>query len=642
MIIVKKKLEIAVDKNHLSNLKREKAISDEIINNSRSMISIINRNYIYEKVNLPFCNAHSTVIEAIIGKSLSDIWGHETFNNQIKKNADLCLSGNTVRYEAAFDTPQFSKRFYEVVFRPLFLESEEISHILVETFDINDLRRSERAAIEKEEEFRQFETNLPIGFLRCDTTGKILHANKALLEVLDCHNEESIRNTNLKNFYLTDGIFEIQFNQLIKGTTKAFGKVFLKNCKGKDIPCRISGFLALDESGNPAFIDFAVEDLSHELMLENRLLQAQKLETIGSLAGGIAHDFNNILSTISGYSEMLLEDLPISSPSADKVSKIQGAVLKAKSIINQILTFSRQVEQEKINISISNVLKETIGFVRSAIPSNITVRSYITKKPALVFADPTQLFRVFLNLMTNAIQAMEEKGGVLSVNLTIVEGKVIQNELNKDVVADKYALLSFKDTGKGMEPSHIQRVFEPFFTTREVGKGTGLGLSVVHGIVSEMEGEIIVSSLKNKGSVFYIYLPVSREYADITETSNKRKKILLIKGNKYESRILSLALESSGYHLIYASDHGQFKKVISDINNLPDLIILMNESKQISTDDLLFVFKNMKIKIPCIIIADPFQELSVEKMLNSGIIKQHLTKPVSLKEIRNAIDNCLK
>ena len=623
-------------------LAKEKDISDQIINNSRSMISIIDRNYIYEKVNTTFCDAHQVVIDSIVGKSLGDVWGHETFQNMIKSNIDLCFSGKTVKYEASFNTPQLGKRYFEVVFRPLSVETGEITHLLAETFDINDLRLSKQAAIEKEEEFRKFETNLPIGFLRCDPEGKILHANKAFLKIMECHDEVSITNMSLRSFYPEEGFFEMQYDQLLECNTKTFGRVSLKNCRGKEIPCRISGFLAVDESGAPSFVDFAVEDSSRELMLENRLLQAQKLETIGALAGGIAHDFNNILATISGYSEMLQDDLLKHSALSEKVSKIQGAVLKAQSITNQILTFSRQVEQEKILISVSEVLKETIGFVKSAIPSNIMVKSRIPKKNANVFADPTQLFRVFLNLMTNAIQSMEEEGGTLSVNLAVVEGKFVQHELNKGIVADEYVLLTFKDTGKGMEPSLIGRIFEPFFTTREVGEGTGLGLSVIHGIITEMEGEILVSSKKEKGSVFYVYLPVSKAYPDLSGKEDKRKKILFITGNKYESRILSLALENTGYELIYISDRRHLIKVMAYINERPDLVIYMSDSKQIQPEDLVGIFHRLNINTPCILITDPNQELLEEKLLNSGIIKQHLIKPVSLKEIRNAIQISLK
>jgi len=639
---LKKKLEISEGNDYLKFLTKEKDISDQIINHSRSMISIINRDYVYEKVNSTFCNAHQVVLDTILGKSLGDIWGHDTFQNIIKRNVDLCFSGKTVKYEASFNTPQSGKRHFEVVFRPLSVEPGKITHLLAETFDINDLEKSKQAVIEKEEELRKFETNLPIGFLRCDPEGKILHANKAFLRITEFHDEISLTNLNLKSFFMEEDLFELEIDQLIDCHTKNFGRVSLKNCYGKEVPCRISGFLAVNKSGTPAFIDFAVEDCSRELMLENRLLQAQKLETIGALAGGIAHDFNNILATISGYSEMLQDDLPKKSELSEKVSKIQGAVKKAKSITDQILTFSRHVEQEKVLINVSEVLKETIGFVKSSIPSNIVLKSRILKKNANVLADPTQLFRVFLNLMTNAIQAMEENGGMLSVNIAVVKREFVQHELNKDIVADEYVLLTFKDTGEGMDPSLIGRIFEPFFTTREVGKGTGLGLSVIHGIITEMEGEIIVSSKKEKGSVFNVYLPVSKSYSSVTTNKGSRKKILFITGNKYESRILSLALESAGYELIFISDARNFAKVMTNVRERPDMVIYMSDSKQIKPEDLVGIFRSQKILTPCILITDPNLEISDEKLINSGIINQQLTKPVSLKEIRNAIQELLR
>ncbi|HEX7494006.1 MAG TPA: ATP-binding protein [Bacteroidales bacterium] len=639
---MKRKLEVSDDSDYLKYLTKEKNISDQIINHSRSMITIINREYIYEKVNSTFCNAHQVVLDAILGKTLGDVWGHDTFQNIIKRNVDICFSGKTVNYEASFNTPKSGKRHFEVVFRPLSVEPGKITHLLAETFDINDLKNSKLAVVEKEEELRKFESNLPIGFLRCNPQGKILNANNAFLRITECHDEISINTMNLKSFYLDEDLFDLQIVQLVDCHTMNFGRVSLKNCYGKEIPCRISGFLAVNGSGTPSYIDFAVEDCSRELMLENRLLQAQKLETIGSLAGGIAHDFNNILATISGYSEMLHEDLPKNSELSDKVGKIQGAVKKAQSITNQILTFSRHIEQEKVLINVSEVLKETIGFVKSSIPANIELKSRIPKMNANVLADPTQLFRVFLNLMTNAIQAMEENGGVLSVTISVVEREFVQHELNKDIVADEYVLLTFKDTGEGMDPSLMGRIFEPFFTTREVGKGTGLGLSVIHGIITEMEGEILVSSKRDKGSVFHVYLPVSKNYSDLITPAVNKKKILFITGNKYESRILSLALESAGYELIYISDERNFVNIITNIKERPDLVIYMIDSRQIKPEDLIEIFSRLKILTPCILITDSNHDLSDEKLLNSGIIKQLLAKPVSLKEIRNAIQELLR
>ncbi len=616
-------------------------ISDQIINHSRSMISIINRNYIYEKVNATFCKEHQLVRESIEGKSLADVWGDDIFRNHIKNKVDLCFSGETVSYEASFNTARLGNRIYEVVFRPLTSGQEGITHLMAETFDIHDLRVSKLQAEEMEEQLRQFETNLPIGFLRCKPDGKILHVNKAFRRILCFPEDIQVINMNLKRFYPVEVLFDIQVEQLLELHTKAFGRVFLKNWEGIEIPCRLSGFLALDQTNKPSFIDFAIEDSSRELMLENRLLQAQKLETIGSLAGGIAHDFNNILTTISGYSEMLQEDLPGDSPESEKVTRIQGAVNKAESIINQILTFSRHVEQEKISVNIAEVLRETIGFVRSSVPLNVSIESRIHKMDAEVLADPTQLFRVFLNLMTNAIQSMEDTGGTLSVSMAVVEGKSIKNQLSRDIVADEYSLLTFADTGKGMEPAHLERIFEPFFTTREVGKGIGLGLSVIHGIITELEGEILVSSRREKGSTFYVYLPLSKEYEDASQPDEKRRKILFITGNKHESRILSIALENSGYDLLYIPDSRNLTNLLAIRENQPDLIIYMRESKRIHPEDIIGVFSQLKIEIPCVLISDNNPAQTDENLLNSGIIKQQLIKPVSLKEIRSAIKELL-
>jgi CheY-like chemotaxis protein len=332
-----------------------------------------------------------------------------------------------------------------------------------------------------------------------------------------------------------------------------------------------------------------------------------------------------------------MEDLPQNSDLSEKVSKIQGAVLRAKSITNQILTFSRQVEQDKIAVSVSEVLRETLGFIKSSIPSNIDVQSRYFNNEVKVLADPTQLFRVFINLMTNAIQAMEENGGTLSVTMEVIEGKLVKNQLNKDIVADEYVFITFKDTGKGMEPSVMSRIFEPFFTTREIGKGTGLGLSVTYGIISEMEGEILVSSKREEGSEFFVYLPVARQYVVNEVFIGPKKKILFIAGNKHESRMLSMALENTGFDLLYVSDRQGFVKAFSFGENNPDLIIYMTESGQVKPEDFLNIYLQKKADAPCIIITNQNCSIFEEKLLNSGIVKQHLIKPVSLKEIKSAI-----
>lgn len=231
------------------------------------------------------------------------------------------------------------------------------------------------------------------------------------------------------------------------------------------------------------------------------------LEALGILACGTAHDFNNILAIISGYAEMLREDLPEGSPSSEKAQGILNAVSRGRSLTEQILMFSRQGEIKKETTNIALILRESIDFAKTGSPKGITIKTRINRENVLVFADPTQLFRMFLNIIVNSFQAMEEKGGKLLVTLSVVSGIRMKKTVKKPS-ADEYVLISFGDTGPGISEEVKERISEPFFTARKSGKGTGLGLSIVHGIVSDIGGEIFVSGKKMHGTVFRILLPV--------------------------------------------------------------------------------------------------------------------------------------
>jgi signal transduction histidine kinase len=242
------------------------------------------------------------------------------------------------------------------------------------------------------------------------------------------------------------------------------------------------------------------------------VIQSQKIVKTGLMAAGIAHDFNNILAIISGYSEMLQEDVSGDPVLSEKVSRIQEAVSKARSVINQILMYGTRVGQEGILISVSEVLEETLAFLIPSLPQNILLKSHIPKKNSNVIADPGQLFRAFLNLINNAIQSLEGMGGTIKVTLAIVKGNSVNKKLKKHIIADEYVLVTFKDTGCGIESSQSGHLFEPFVTTHEAGKGTGLGLYITHEIITDIGGEIIVSGKKGRGTVIYVYLPVSSKY----------------------------------------------------------------------------------------------------------------------------------
>lgn len=402
---MKEKSKISVSDNAKRPEQNEGFFSEHIIDNSRSMVSIINRNYVYEKVNKPFRSAHKGVIKSFVGKSMADVWGIETFQTKIKSRIDRSLAGKTVRYKASFTTPKYGKRHFEVVFRPIRSMKGEVTHLMAETFDVTDLKQSRNKVTVMKREFKAKEAD---------------------------------------------------FN--------------------------------------------------------NRLMQAQRLESIGVLAGGIAHDFNNILATISGYAEMLRDDLTGNPSYLEKTGKILSAVNRARSLTSQILTFSREVGETKEEVDVNNILKETLDFLRNVAPPSIDFKTNFSETRIPVFGDPVQLYRAFLNMLTNGIQAMQESWGTLFVSTSITGNNKSEHGMGMiQTNSAQYALITIRDTGMGMDESVLPRIFDPYFTTKEVGKGTGLGLSVVFGIIRAMEGNIVVSSKLHEGSVFDIYLPLYRK-----------------------------------------------------------------------------------------------------------------------------------
>ena len=257
--------------------------------------------------------------------------------------------------------------------------------------------------------------------------------------------------------------------------------------------------------------------------LEAQLQQAQKMEFIGSLAGGIAHDLNNILFPISGLSELLLNDMPPDTPERGSLEQIYKAAQRGSDLVKQILAFSRQTNLQKRPIRIQPILKEALILARAAIPKNIEISSHIDADCGMVSADPTQVHQILMNLINNAFHAVEVNGGSIHVELKAPatgwndrmfhpafgeKEERYDNSMPGDLLAGEYACIAISDTGTGIDQALIDRIFEPYFTTKKLGKGTGLGLSVVHGIVKAHGGDIRVYSEAGKGTTFNVYLPL--------------------------------------------------------------------------------------------------------------------------------------
>jgi PAS domain S-box-containing protein len=250
-----------------------------------------------------------------------------------------------------------------------------------------------------------------------------------------------------------------------------------------------------------------MRDITEARKLEAQLFQAQKMQAIGTLAGGVAHDFNNILSAIIGHTELCKIKIGPGQEIHRNLDHIFNASQRARDLVNQILTFSRQKDKELKPIEIRYPVSEALKLLKATIPSNIVIREKIVKDSGIVVSDATQIHQIIMNLCTNAAHAMEEKGGTLDVSTKIMDLDNESSGMVRNLKPGHYVCLTVSDTGHGMPQAVVDRIFEPYFTTKKQGQGTGLGLAMIHGIVASISGVINVYSEPGAGSTFNIYLP---------------------------------------------------------------------------------------------------------------------------------------
>jgi signal transduction histidine kinase len=263
-----------------------------------------------------------------------------------------------------------------------------------------------------------------------------------------------------------------------------------------------------DDKGRIVNFVSVVRDVTRETALNQQIAQSQKLEAIGTLAGGIAHDLKNIFTPIVLNTEIALMDIDTDHPAYPLLEEIQEAARLGSDLTKQIVTFSRRSLKEKAPLPITPIIEESLSFLRSTLPSTITIHSRLRAGRAHVLADPTQIKQVMINLGNNAGHAMREQGGELYIELTReILGAKTASEISPDLSPGHYVRIVVRDTGEGMDEKTMQRIFDPFFTTKAKSEGTGMGLSVVHGIVRDHRGAITVRSTPGKGSSFTVFLP---------------------------------------------------------------------------------------------------------------------------------------
>ncbi len=404
---------------------------------------------------------------------------------------------------------------------------------------------------------------------------------------------------------------------------------------------------------NDRFVLNIIKDISEQkrseeerIELETRLRQAQKMEAIGILAGGIAHDFNNILSAIIGYGDLIemyaeRDDGNIRS----YLTELLKACFRAKDLVQQILTFSRQSEQRKVPLEIATIIKEALKLLRSSLPATIEIRRKITADPGTVLADPTQIHQIMMNLCTNAGHAMRQQGGILDVSLkNVLIGTGISHR-GLHLSPGPYLELTVGDTGHGFSDSIMERIFDPYFTTKGKGEGTGLGLAVVHGIVKSHGGEITVKSESGKGTAFKVYLPVIENgtesvNGDENPIPGGNERILFVDDEDVLVKIGNLVLTRLGYTVTTASSPGEALKLFRADPDNYDLVITDMTMPNITGDILARKLIATRSDIP-IILCTGFSELITKEMAVKIGIRDFLMKPLTARSLGQTVRQVL-
>lgn len=411
----------------------------------------------------------------------------------------------------------------------------------------------------------------------------------------------------------------------------------------------ISARLAHKNQG-PYYQGFCV-DITKRKTLETQLRQAQKMEAIGTLAGGIAHDFNNILGVIIGCSEIALENVPAGSEETILLEKVLGAGRRAKELVNQILTFSRQDKSEIKPLYLGPIVKETLKFIRATTPATIEIVPEIADDTGAALADPTHVHRLLMNLYTNAIHAMQPKGGVLNVTLADRDLTRVDVADHADMTPGPYVELCVRDTGHGMSPQTLERMFDPFFTTKTVGQGTGLGLSVVHGIVKKHNGAILVESRPEKGTVFRIYLPrLDRRHIKIVDepegaVPKGTERILLVDDEPELVETLQQILDELGYSITATTSSMDAYDRLRQNPKGFDLVIADLTMPGMTGLDLAAKTVEINPGLP-VIVCTGFSELISPEQARSCGVREILFKPVVRWQlattIRKVLDQTLR
>jgi signal transduction histidine kinase/ActR/RegA family two-component response regulator len=407
-----------------------------------------------------------------------------------------------------------------------------------------------------------------------------------------------------------------------------------------------------DSEGKPLHYIMLFQDLTDKKLtevenekLESRLQQAQKMEAIGTLAGGIAHDFNNILSGIMGYAQLGMMETERDSDTHRWLQGVQEACDRASELVRQILTFSRQGEQERAPVQIHLIIKEALKLLRATLPLNIDIQEKISRESGVILADSTQIHQLVMNLCTNAYHSMLDQGGTLEVILQPEEISPDARVQQFDLEPGPYLRLTIADTGCGMDNATLNKIFDPYFTTKEADKGTGLGLSVVHGIVESHGGAISVHSAQGQGTRFEVHFPRvatdnKKENGEVESIPTGTERILFVDDEGAVVETGRSVLEKLGYRVEAYTDPQKAFDDFRSHGDKFDLVITDMSMPHLTGEELSKQLMEIRPDIPILLCTGYSDQLDAANAHALGI-KKFLIKPLEMSELAKIIREVL-
>lgn len=501
-----------------------------------------------------------------------------------------------------------------------------------------------------EERLRFILDSLPDMVVQVDREMHVKWANKSALRVSSkvvghtCFESFVGNNSICKNCYCAKA-FEtgkIEMGVMYQPESKTAGESYWENIGVplKDFEGNVTSVLEVSRN-------VTERELSRkrELKLQSQLHHIQKMESVGNLAGGIAHEFNNILSIIIGNNELLMDQLPESGQAFESTQEIKIAGSRARDVVKQLLDFSRSDDVVNKAINIGEVIEGSMKLIRSSTPSNIEIKYIKSERLEIVYANSTQINQILINLCNNAVDAMSDTGGQIIVELSNIYREEIYEEHYPVLNARRYVKLSVCDNGAGMEKEVLDRVFEPYYTTKEMGKGTGIGLAVVHGIVKSLDGLITVDSKPSQGTIFTIFLPnhkgaieKGRNMPENQPTGNET--ILYVDDEPSIAKLGKRHLDGLGYKTESTTDPLNALEILRNNPEKFDLVITDMTMPKMTGDQLVVEVKKICQTIPTIICTGYSAKVSGMDTVELGI-NAIVMKPLDKSELAAVVRNVL-